>query len=111
MKQLLWQGSFLRSVGVLVVLEVFWFSLMYPLVPSTAGGLILELVVGLCLGLIIYVFGKSIVWLTSRTAHVVVYRVLATLMAMSVGVLVFTSAYVFRALLESNFRYFIFLRR
>jgi hypothetical protein len=109
LKRLLSPTSVLKQVVGLLLLEVFWFSLMHPLVPSTLQGFLMEFAAGLCIMLIVYAAWKAIIWLTSQKSHVAVFKLLATTMALSVGILIFVAAYEFRSLLENNFHYFIFV--
>jgi hypothetical protein len=98
-----------KLIGGFVLLQLLWFSLVYPLVPSTLTGFLMEFGAGLCLLIVLYVVGSAIVWLSGQATRVRVYRSLAVALALSVGILVFATVYEFKAAVSENFHYFIFV--
>jgi hypothetical protein len=82
--------------------------LLHPLVPSNWIGFVIELVAGAAVGGAIYLAARLIWWLSGQTKHLVLCRIAAVLIALSVGIGVFLAAYELRGTLSHNFHYWVF---
>jgi hypothetical protein len=99
-----------KVVGVFLLGEGGWFALLHPLVPSTPTGFVIEFTAGIVVAAAIWGALGAIWWLAGRESNSIASRITAVALALSVGVVIFVAAYLFRDTLGTNFRYFIFAR-
>jgi hypothetical protein len=93
-----------------LALEVAWFALLHPLVPSTLSGFLFEAVVPLPLALYAWLSVNWIHSLLRMKPTSMLRQALAVVVAVSLGVAIFVGAYLAREFLSSQFHYFIFRR-
>jgi len=110
MKQFVQSHSIGKLIGGLFVLQLAWFALLHPLIPSNMLGFLIEFTAGICVFFTCYAAGKAVLWLAARQDHRNLFKTLAVAIALSVGPLVFFFIYLFRTTLAANFHYFIFAR-
>jgi hypothetical protein len=93
-------------VVVFIVCELVWFGLLHPLVPSSIAGFVAEALllvpVAGCAALAI----KLITWLQSGADRSFLRQGLAVVIACSVGIVIFVSAYFARDFLGTQYHYF-----
>jgi hypothetical protein len=104
-------ASFVRSslrgwrlwIAVVLVLEVCWFGLLYPLVPRSTLGALVESILPLPLAGYIYLVFRAFIWLGGRPLSPGVRRFFATSLAISVGLLAFLLVYGAQRILSAGF--------
>jgi hypothetical protein len=99
-----------KLVGIFLLGEAGWFALLHPLVPSTPTGFAIEFTAGIAVAAVMWGVVGAIWWLAGRESNSLVCRINAVVLALSVGVVIFATADLFRDTLGTNFRYFIFAR-
>jgi hypothetical protein len=72
-----------------IVGEVVWFSLLYPLVPTSPFAWTVTLLLPIPVGAYAYCAVRGIFWLSPQPPAALWRQLLATLLAISVGVLTF----------------------
>ena len=90
----------------LVAGELFWFALLYPLLPKTALGWVVGAIVGAGLGIWAGANALLIDWLQHRTRFQPLFKALAAVVAVSLGVAIFWLAQGGQAFIVANFSYF-----
>jgi hypothetical protein len=83
---------------------------LHPLVPANIEGFAIEFAAGIAVAAVIWCAVHGIWWLTARKSNLLLRRMAAVALALSVGVSIFVGAYLLRATFGANFRYFIFPR-
>lgn len=99
-----------RRVGIFVLIEIGWFGLLFPLVPSTLAGLAIALISGALVTGVLWATALGMCWLAGGESHSLLRRSTALVLAVSVGVAIFAAAYLYRDTLSSNFHHFLFSR-
>jgi len=92
--------------GGAVTILVLWFGWLYPLVPVTAAGWVVELGSGLLVGVWTILCVAMLLWLQRQTKFVWACRAAGVVVAVSLGGVIFASAYSTQAFLTQNFSYF-----
>jgi hypothetical protein len=95
-------------LGIFLLAELGWFGLLHPLVPANIEGFAIEFAAGIAVAAIVWGALQGISWLTARKSNLLLCRMAAVALALSVGVAIFVAAYLLRDGLGANFRYFIF---
>jgi hypothetical protein len=108
MRRILAAPPLVRRIFALVALEIAWFALLHPLVPSTVTGFAIEFTAGLAVFVGLYLGGSAIMWLSKQTRNVTLCRIAAVAIAVGYGLAVFAVAYAFKATLSTDFHYFVF---
>jgi len=98
-------AAFVLLAGI-VAGELFWFSALYPLWPKTAQGWLVGALAGASLG--IWAAGNALLmdWLQNRVRFRALFKVLAALVAVSLGVLLFWLAQGGQSFIIANSPYF-----
>jgi hypothetical protein len=99
-----------RWLGIFLLLEAAWFMLLHPLVPSNWQGFLIEVFAGACVIAVVYCAARAIWWISKQQSHLSLWRLVAVVLALGVGLGIFLVAYEFRTTISSNFHYFIFAR-
>lgn len=99
-----------KLLGIFLLGELAWFALLHPLVPANIKGFAIEFAAGAVVAAVIWCALHGIWWLTARKSNLLLCRIAAVALALSVGVSIFFGAYLLRDTLGANFRYFIFSR-
>jgi len=95
-----------RRTPALVLGFAFWFGLLYPLIPVTTTGWLMEMVAGLAVGLWGTASIFAIRWVQRQTRFRLLFRALAVVIALSLGVGIFWIAVNAQGWAASNFSYF-----
>ncbi|HEY6621100.1 MAG TPA: hypothetical protein VIY68_16255 [Steroidobacteraceae bacterium] len=95
-------------VAVFLACELGWFALLHPLVPSSMAGFAVEAVLLLPIAGYAFLAVKCISWLRPQRSFV--RQGLTVVIACSLGIAIFVSAYFARDFLAGQYHYFI-LRR
>jgi pheromone shutdown protein TraB len=100
-------GSSLRGwrlwIVIAVAVEVLWFALLYPLVPRSALGALIELALPLPIAGYIYLIVQLLFWLSDRTFSAGVRRLLGIALVASVGLVIFLLLYGAQRLFSADF--------
>ena len=99
-----------KVLGIFLFAELGWFGLLHPLVPANIEGFAIEFAAGIAVAAIVWGAILGIWWLAARKSNLLLCRIAAVALALSVGVSIFLAAYLLRDALGANFRYFIFAR-
>ena len=93
-------------VSAFFIVLLFWFGWLYPLLPKTPTGWLIETFAGV----FVFFYGWScieiILWLQVQTRLVVIAKAVGLLVALSLGVGVFAAAYYGQQYVSGNFEYF-----
>ena len=89
--------------GTCLVVVIVWFVWLYPLVPNTLVGLIAELVSGILVFLYGWACVSAINWLLASSRFAILSKATAVLIALLLGVGIFTAAYFARDFVLCNF--------
>lgn len=95
-----------RVLVILVVIsvwEVMWYIFTYPLVATSAFGVLSKGAAGLVVGALIFGAAKAIHALESRSHASIVFRISAVLIACSVGVIIFAFAWHYKDVLAGTY--------
>jgi hypothetical protein len=92
--------------SIVVVIELAWFGLLHPLVPSTFVGFVVEGLMPIPVLLYGTLAMRWIAWLQADRS--IPRQALAVLIAVSLGAAIFFGAYFARSVLSTQFHYFIF---
>ena len=84
----------------------FWFGILYPLIPTTPMGWLIEVAAGIMVALWATVSILAIGWLQRQTRHATIFRLIGVGIAISLGVGIFLIAVNVQALMAENFSYF-----
>lgn len=95
-----------KLIRLFVVIQSLWFIVVYPVVPSSVDGFLVEFAAGMFLVVILFGCGRAIVWLSSQSTHVFAFRLLAAVLALSAGIAIFAMTYEFRDRLSAKPLYF-----
>jgi hypothetical protein len=104
-------ASFVRSslrgwrlwIAVVLGLEVCWFVLLYPLIPRSALGALVESVLPLPLAGYVYLMFRAFVWLGGSPLSPGVRRFCATSLAISVALFAFLLVYGAQRIVSAGF--------
>jgi hypothetical protein len=91
------------SIVVVLGLEICWFALLYPLVPTSALAALVESALPLPLAGYVYLVFRAFVWLGGSPLSPGVRRFLATSLAISVGLFAFLLVYGAQRILSAGF--------
>ena len=100
-----------RWLIIFFLLEAAWFMWLHPLVPSNLIGFVIEFLAGVCVMGLMYGAARGIWWMSGQQGNLLLWRSVAAVLALGVGVVIFVVAYEFRTTISANFHYFIFARR
>lgn len=92
-------------LGLVLLAEVVWFSLVYPMVPATVTGFTIELASGIIVAAALWGAALGMWWLAAGDSYFLIRRIGAVALAISIGIAIFVFAYHFRGTLSANFRY------
>lgn len=92
-----------KLVGIFLLGEAAWFALLHPLVPSAPEGFIIEFAAGIAVAAAIWGAIGGMWWLAGRNSNLLICRIAAVALALSVGVVIFLAAYLFRGTLGTHF--------
>jgi cation transport ATPase len=84
----------------------FWFGILYPLIPTSPMGWLIEIVAGTVVALWAAISILAISWLQRQTRHPNISRLIAVGIAISLGVGIFLIAVNAQALMAENVSYF-----
>jgi cation transport ATPase len=84
----------------------FWFGILYPLIPTTLVGWLIEVAAGIVVALWAAISILAIGWPQRETHHLAIFRLIAVGIAISLGVGIFLIAINAQALMAENFSYF-----
>lgn len=90
----------------LVAELLLWFGWMYPLVPITTLGWMVAVVSGILVGLCAALCVSIILWLQRQKKFVWLCRIAGVVVAVSLGLGIFTAAYSARDFFGQNLSYF-----
>lgn len=99
-----------RWLVIFLLLEAAWFMWLHPLVPSNWVGFVIEFLAGACVMAVICGAALAIWSMSGRRGNLFLWRSVGVVLALGVGVVIFTVAYEFRTTISANFHYFIFAR-
>ena len=85
---------------------LFWFGLLYPLVPKTISGWLAETGAGIFIGLWVAANALLCGWLERQTHYRFICRAIDAIVAVSLGVGICWFALKGQALILANFSYF-----
>lgn len=85
-----------KRFRVFAVWQLLWFCLVYPVVPSSLPGFLIEFAAGVFLFVVLFGLSRGIVWLSMQPTRVSVFRTLAVLLVLIVGIVLFATTYEFR---------------
>jgi 4-amino-4-deoxy-L-arabinose transferase-like glycosyltransferase len=105
LKSILLLNPVLPGLAALFFLELAWFALLHPLVPSTAQGFLIEFATGIAVFFCIGTASYLITRLLAQKRHIALCKILAVAVALGVGLGVYLLAYAFKSSLSDNFRY------
>ena len=97
-----------KRLGVLLVLELAWFALLYPLVPSTFNGLVAEFAAGLVVFGLVYGGFRAIFRLHGQPMNRILSTGASLVIVFGVGIAIPALEVWFRAFVASNFDWFLF---
>ena len=92
-------------ISIIALGEIFWFALVWPLVPATKLGFAIEVIAPLPLIGYMASVSLAIGWLTVKVKNRVASNILGAMLAISVGVVIVLAAYYFQSFLGNNFQY------
>jgi hypothetical protein len=88
---------------VVIVAEIGWFGLLYPLVPTSAKAALVEFALPLPIAGYAYLVVRALIWLGGRPLSPSVRFLLGGSLVVSVGVFVFLLVYVAQHRLSAEF--------
>jgi hypothetical protein len=97
--------SWPKRLGLVLTLELAWFMLLHPLLPSTLGGFVVEFSAGLIVFAFVYGAVRLVILLMSLPLNRVLSAAASITIAVGVGAAIFGAAYWCRIIMESNFSY------
>lgn len=94
-------------VIIVVGIELAWFGLLHPLVPTTLSGFIVEALLPIPVPVLLY--ASLTIWCITRlnANRSPLRQALSVVVAASLGVAIFAAAYFARGFLGAQFHYFI----
>ena len=98
-------NSWTKWGAVCLGAQVAWFLLLLPLVPATSAAFFAEFAAGLVVSALIYGAVRAIVWLLGSRTKNSLTTALALMIALGIGVAIFSAAYWCREFLTGNFSY------
>jgi hypothetical protein len=100
------EKSFALMASACALVVLFWFGWLYPLVPSSAVGWVIELFSGVAVFLYGWACIEAILWLQSQKQYEILYKLIGAIVALSLGGGIFGAAYFAQEFVARNFSYF-----
>jgi hypothetical protein len=97
--------SLIKWTALLLVGEVAWLGLLYPLVPNSPLAWIVTLILPFPIAAYAYLAVRAIHWIAPQPPARIWRQALAVLLAISVGAIVFVAVYVAQHQLLGQFHY------
>jgi hypothetical protein len=88
---------------LLVLAEICWFGLLYPLTPKSWLAALVEFALPVALAAYTYLIVRALIWLGGRPLSAGARRLIGVTLAVSVGVFVLLLVYVAQRILPAGF--------
>jgi hypothetical protein len=97
--------SLIKWTAFVLIAEVVWLSLLYPLVPTSSVAWVVTLLLPIPIAAYAYLAVRTIYWIAPQRPAGIWRQALAALLAISVGVIVFVAVYVAQHQFLGQFHY------